>query len=449
MISQLILNKELVKKKRQAPPTVDCWLVTRDESYSKFNALFQLLGQTRQPLPFFLPHDPLVKDAESKTTAYKKGEWVSYYQPFISVARRASVVPSLYPTPDSAGILNTKTYKHRAILCSVITPNVSLLSERQLRWLDLLKLKPVALDGDTSVVHLLKNEYSLLRRLKVFTSAHPAKLIAFPVESTPIYMAGLLEHYDKEFLLLPYFNIDESHAVASLYTSYIGPNGFNQNKVGTSDYQNLATNYVDMIRRYERCHQLTAIVSAISLSNTSFSEDISLINPFDIKFSYSSAIDLSEIDLKSEIPQSKQENSILIRRIKNILSGNTGFYKVFLPKPLEKPNNKSSQLKFFLAGLHSGMLPKCNNTQDGLIKALSCDSCNETNYLLDYNARNHLAFFNEVSRDDKLLPLYLRIMSNSSFFKDNPQLINSLFKSVQPLSVIGECSVNNNTEHPT
>ncbi|MBO6223847.1 MAG: hypothetical protein J6N72_00090 [Psychrobacter sp.] len=445
MIPELVVNKKIISSKKFELPVVDSWLQNNDASFDQFDALFSLMKSIRQPLPLFAGHNPLVDNCEGKQTSYKKSKWVGYYQPHVSVAKRASKVPSLCPMPDLIEGCDLPAYSYKTLLCSVVTPNPSLLSERQLRWLDLLKLTPIEIDGESSVTHLFKNEYSLLRRLNVFTSSHPVKLLAFPVENTPSYISRLIKNYDSEFLALPYFNITESHSLTAQYITYLTPNGLSQKDIDNERYKALALNYTDMVKRYERCHQLKGVISALMLSHPEYTDDASKINPFDIRFLYSTAIANNEYEQsKSNTPKKQQEDKILGRRIIEMLYGESGIYEVWLPSSgnpsgtaeYEENNKKSTLTKFFIAGLHSGMLPKDDNIYIDLIKSISTDTCSETNSLLDYNANKHLAFLNDVSIDDKMLLLYLRIMSNNSFFKDKPQLISDLSNSLKPLSVI-------------
>lgn len=457
MIPELAVNKKLLSVKGFTPPVIDSWLKNDSASFDQFNALFSLMKSIRQPLPLFSSHKPLA-DEEGAQTKYKKAKWVGYYQPHVSVAKRASIVPSLCPVPDVVENANLPDYTYKTLLCSVVTPNPSLLSNRQLRWLDLLNLTPIKIDGESSVTHLFKNEYSLLRRLNVFTSAHPVKLLAFPVEGAPSYINRLIENHDSEFLALPYFNIKQSHEITAQYINYLTPNGLSQKTIDDARYEALALNYTDMIKRYERCHQLKAIISALMLSHSEYADDPSKINPFDIRFFYSTKINKDEYTHKESDPSKniKEDKRILQRRIVEMLCGERGIYEVCLPSDEknnidgdgEKSNIKPIITKFFIAGLHSGMLPKHDNIHIDLIKALTSDTCSETNYLLDYNAKQHLAFLNDVSMDDKLLPLYLRIMSNNLFFKNSPQLIGELLNSTRPLSVIEDACLNSNQKKP-
>lgn len=457
MIPELSVNKKLITTNKFNPPVIDSWLKNQETSFDQFNALFSLMISVRQPLPLFSGHSPLVS-GDDKETEHNKSKWVSYFQPHVSVAKRASTVPSLHPIPDIIDDSEVPSYTYKTLLCSVVTPNPSLLSARQLRWLDLLKLNPIEIDVESSVTHLFKNEYNLLRRLNVFTSAHPVKLLAFPIERTPSYISRLVDRHESEVLALPYFNVVESHAITTQYINYLTPNGLSQKTVNDPEYKALALSYTDMIKRYERCHQLKGVISALMLSNPDYVDDACKINPFDIRFFYSTKVTKSEYSHNDpDVSLKAQEDKVLGKRIIEMLYGERGIYEVLLPVCEETSINGNSQetpekpviTKFFIAGLHSGMLPKDDNIHIDLIKALSSDTCSETNYLLDYNAKQHLAFLKDVSMDDKLLPLYLRVMSNDLFIKNNPQLIDRLLSSTTPLSIIEKSCLNSNQANPT
>lgn len=442
MIPGLTVNTELINSKKVAPAFIKSWLQNDNQSYDQFNVLFDFMRSIRQPRVLFEPKSPLVSQAESAKLASKDCTWFSYYQPHVSLAKRASSAPVLCPTPDLTNTKELPPHSHKTLLCSVVTPRPELLSKRQRRWLDLLGLKPTSIDGDSSVTHLFKNEYSLLRRLDVFTSAHPVKLLALPVEDIPHYTQSLYEKYDAEFLVMPYFNFDDSHAVTAEYMTYLTPNGLSQKTTDSTEYKALAENYTDIIKRYERCHQLKAIVNALMLCFDDYSNDPQKINPFNIRFAYSN--DISEDEYSTSdgaAPKAEQARKIRSQRLTSLLYGKSGIYEVCLPKQCEKENKSQSipvTTKFFVAGLHSGMLPTDETAQLHLIEELIFDTSSETKYLLDYNADRYSAFLNDVGTDDKLLPLYLRLTFNKEPNREHNQLISQLLNSTTPLSIINE-----------
>ncbi|MED6316469.1 MAG: hypothetical protein VYA60_04425 [Pseudomonadota bacterium] len=463
MIVRLALNEDLISTASIKKSLVDYWQAPITDGYERFNALLTVLSLTRQQYPSFEPSETLITDVRDKTTKYKEGQWVNYHLPHISVAKRASGVPSLYPISDAeyqaalaeTAPIKTKSlankssqrgdkkpaYREMGLICSVVLPLHSKLTPRQLRWLDLLQLIPEPLDKDTEVVHLFKNEYTLLRRLDVFTSAHPVKVLPFPVAIKSPYLEYLQDNFSTEFLALPYFNVAESHVVSSSYLTCLLPNGFRQKEVDSPSYKLLSMIYGDMLKRYERCFQLTAVINAITLANPDLLDSPAKINPFDIAFSLTANVDDSEYDTKEDaIPQSKQRNDIIKSRLKKLIHGNEGIYKVYLSKLNEKVNSNGKDKpmieRFFLAGLHSGILPKNVESTKKLISALSINTCSETKYLLDYNAKKHLAFFNEVNKDDRLLVFYLRFLLKKQLFKDQSLLEKKLIESIQPLSII-------------
>ena len=442
MIPGLTVNTELINTKKATPAKIKSWLYSDNQSYDQFNVLFDLMRSIRQPRVFFEPKNPLIGRAESEKKVDKDCKWFGYYQPHVSLARRASSAPVLCPTPDLTNVKELPAYSYKTLLCSVVTPRVELLSVRQRRWLDLLGLKPVPIDGDSSVTNLFKNEYTLLWRLNVFTSAHPVKLLAFPVEDMPYYTDSLYQKYDNEFLIMPYFNFDDSHAVTAEYMTYLTPNGLSQKTTDSIQYKALAENYTDIIKRYERCHQLKGIVNAFMLCFDDYSDNPQKINPFNIRFSYSNDISDDEYSAADDAPpRNEQAKKIRSQKLTGMLYGKSGVYEVCLPKQIEEKSGNSSIpviTKFFIAGLHSGMLPIDENTQLHLIESLIFDTSSETKYLLDYNANQYSAFLNDVGTDDKLLPLYLRLTFNKEPNREHNQLISQLLNSTTPLSIINE-----------
>lgn len=441
MIPGLTVNTELINTKKAPPAVIKSWFHDTDRSYDQFNVLFDLMRSIRQPRVLFESDKPLVNSADSAKLADKGCKWVGYYQPHVSLAKRASSAPALCPVPDLANTKELPSYSFKTLLCSVVTPRPERLSPRQRRWLDLLGLKPVSIDGESSVTHLFKNEYSLLRRLNVFTSAHPVKLLAFPVEDMPHYISSLYKKYEDEFLMLSYFNFDDSHAVTAEYMTYLTPNGLSQKNTEDMQYKALAENYTDMIKRYERCHQLKGIINALMLCFDDCADSPHKINPFNIRFTYKNEISDDEYSTADGSPtKAEQARKIRSQRLTSLLYGKSGIYEVCLPKQGEKVNGQSipAITKFFIAGLHSGMLPTEESTQLNLIEELIFNTSSETKYLLDYNANRYSAFLNDVGNDDELLPLYLRITFNKKPNSKHNQLIAQLLNSTTPLSVINE-----------
>ena len=165
------------------------------------------------------------------------------------------------------------------------------------------------------------------------------------------------------------------------------------------------------------------------------------INPFNIRFTYKNEISDDEYSTAEGSPtKTEQARKIRNQRLTSLLYGKSGIYEVCLPKQGEKVNGQSISAitKFFIAGLHSGMLPTEESTQLNLIEELIFNTSSETKYLLDYNANRYSAFLNDVGNDDKLLPLYLRITFNKKPNSKHNQLIGQLLNSTTPLSIINE-----------
>ena len=458
MIDRLVIKEDLINTLNVRNSSVDYWKLPIDDGYEHFNALLRLLADMRQSLPLFEKSQPLFANAEEKVTRYEAGQWVGYCLPHISIAKRASAVPSLYPVKDkelseeATTIINNKSVKNKApyrelgLIYTVILPVHSKLTDRQLRWFDLLQLVPTPLDSDTEVVHVFKNEYNLLRRLNVFTSAHPMKVLPFPISNKAPYLKKLQTNFEDEFLILPYFNIDESHAVSSAYINCLLSNGFLQKDMANANYQFLATSYADMIKRYERCFQLTAVTSSLMLARPEYLTAPETINPFDIAFFYDKHVDNSEYDkAENALPKSKQRNNILKKRLNKLLYGKNGIYKVYLPDSNRNSNGehkgKSIIERFFIAGLHAGVLPKDTTHIQDMLSSLSTDTCDETNQLLAYNTKTNIAFFNTVNKDDRLLIFYLKLLLNRDLFENQNMLEDKLLNSTQPLSVIKQHSL--------
>ena len=440
MTISLISDRDEILNKLTEFDVVDCWT---ESIGNDFRTKFSFIQQAHQIEPLFAPKKPLTKPPKEQLDQESKGEWVSYYQPSVSVAKRASATPCLDPS-------NSIDTQSMALLCSVIVPSAKLLTPRQLRWLDLFALKLVVINNESNVIHLFRNEYVFLRRLNVFTSAHPVKFISFPVSSVSPYTQNLMEQYSAQSIICPYFNTSIMENITADYMSCMTINGFKQQSLKDNDwYQALSTTYTGMMKRYERCHQLKGIVLGLMVSNKVFATNPETINPFNIRFKYKDQV----IDASlSEKQQARQVNDH--KHTKLLLTmGAVGIYEVLLDKSPDQPNLTLDQLRlsnfkttnhplsgslnFFLSCLGSGILPF--DTIDTILSQIFSEHLhNETYRQLLYNNENHLAFLNEVNKDDALLPLYLKISNDSAFIQDNADLILNLSHSTKPLDILRE-----------
>lgn len=425
---------------------VECWqgAITAD-----FKTRFAFMSRTHQIDPFSGSDKLLVKPSKEQVIREKSNQWVRYYQPSVSVAKRASTTPMLDPTSDCTA--QGEAGSSIALLCSVVIPSARLLTPRQLRWLDLLLLPLVVLNSESNVVHLFRTEYVFLRRMNVFTSAHPVKVVSFPIIEQSSYTQRLFSKYNDQSILFPYFNEDISDSLTSDYMSCMMPDGFQQKSFpANSVYNTLASTYTGMIKRYERCHQLKAIVSAFMIANPDYAASPESINPFDIRFTH-----YDSLEVKKGTPKEISDAAEATKRLKvQMTMGMVGVYEVLLSKTLTEPvnppiisDNKTHSLDnkpfesavkpliFFLSGIHSGMLP-FEPISTSLIQVFSNQLHNETYQQLLYNTPNHLGFLNEVNKDDVLLPLYLKIKSNTEILNNQPQAITDLLSSYEPLDCI-------------
>lgn len=441
MTISLISDKDEVLNKLTEYEVVDYWAGSIPND---FRTKFSFIQQVHQIEPFLTPKKPLIKKSKEQAAIEDNGEWYSYYQPSVSVSKRASLTPALNPSANKEGVQDI------ALLCSVIVPSAKFLTPRQLRWLDLFGLSLVVLNSESNVVHLFRNEYVFLRRLNVFTSAHSVKFISFPVSLISPYTQNLMEQYSAQTILFPYFNTFAMEGITADYMSCMTINGFKQNELKDNAwYQALATTYTGMMKRYERCHQLKGIVLALMTANPDFAKNPEKINPFNIRFKHHhEAIDesLSE-KAKATAINDKKHTQLLLTM------GAVGIYEVLLAKQPSEPDltlakarqlnftkpheSPIGSLNFFLSAVNSGMLPF--DTINTLLSQIFSEHLhNETYRQLLYNNSNHLAFLNEVNKDDALLPLYLKISNNSKFVENNPEIILNLSNSTKPLDVLKE-----------
>ncbi len=432
---QLISDRDQVLNQLTEFDAVDYWA---SPTTKEFRIKFGFIQQSHQIQPFLSSKNPLIKPNKEQIESEAYGEWHSYYQPSVSVAKRASTTPALDPSYSNQSV-------EIALLCSVVVPSAKLMTPRQLRWLDLFGLSLVVLNSDSNVVHLFRSEYVFLRRLNVFTSAHPVKAISFPVRTTSPLTQSLMEQYNEQIILLPYFNKNVMENMTADFMSCMTINGFKQNDMKDNPwYQAFATTYTGMIKRYERCHQLKGIVLALMVANPAYAKNPHSINPFNIRYKYNHQEIPSKI---SDKDRAKLENKVKYNHLLTTM-GAVGIYEVLLEKkpifnrddPIffsltSEDKRPVGMLNFFLSSLNSGIMP-FGDIDTFLSQIFSKHLHNETYKQLLYNSSNHLGFLNDVNKDDVLLALYLKISNDDLFATKHPHVLSALSTTNEPLDLI-------------